>query len=231
MALETSLNAVNGGQITMSTSFTFASSILSPRTRSSDSATVLFIFQFPAMINFRSLFIGTRKTLPQRSQRHAKRRRDETRNKRHKQQAFLCVALRLSAISAVKNQIFHWPLSVNAATPGSSLPSRNSRLAPPPVLMKVTCLPSLALFSAFTLSPPPMMLFAPFFCVASATARATANVPSAKRLSSNNPIGPFQRIVFAFATSSEYSFTVAGPLSTPAALSGQSSAVFVRTFW
>src|SRR5256885_15847216 len=63
-------------------------------------------------------------------------------------------------------------LSLSAATPGSSLPSRNSRLAPPPVLIKVTLSASLAWFSAFTLSPPPMMLFAPWFCVASATARA-----------------------------------------------------------
>src|SRR5436190_24330826 len=58
MALETSLNAVNGGQITMSTSLMLANSIFSPRTRSSDSATVLFIFQLPAMISFRSLFIS-----------------------------------------------------------------------------------------------------------------------------------------------------------------------------
>ena len=52
-------------------------------------------------------------------------------------------------------------LSVSAATPGRTAPSRNSRLAPPPVLINVTLSPSLALFSAFTLSPPPMMLLAP----------------------------------------------------------------------
>src|SRR5262245_48454530 len=55
IALETSLNAVNGGQTTISTSFTAASSRLSPVTRSSASATVLFIFQCPATISFRSL--------------------------------------------------------------------------------------------------------------------------------------------------------------------------------
>src|SRR6185369_10483722 len=58
MALETASNAVNGGHTTMSTSLTLASSSFKLRTRSSASATVLFIFQFPAMISFRSLFIG-----------------------------------------------------------------------------------------------------------------------------------------------------------------------------
>src|SRR5213596_3031582 len=54
-ALDTSLNAVNGGQMTISTSLMFASSRLRPFTRSSASATVLFIFQFPATINLRAL--------------------------------------------------------------------------------------------------------------------------------------------------------------------------------
>src|ERR1035437_499268 len=93
--------------------------------------------------------------------------------------------------------------SLNAATPGRTWPSRNSRLAPPPVLMKVTLSPNLALFNASTRSPPPMMLLAPLFCVKSATARATAKVPSANRLSSNKPIGPFQRMVLALATSAQ----------------------------
>src|SRR5438309_964542 len=68
-------------------------------------------------------------------------------------------------------------LSVRAATPGRTAPSRNSRLAPPPVLMKVTRSARPALLRAFTLSPPPMMLLAPFFWVASTTALAMANVP------------------------------------------------------
>src|SRR6185312_17380709 len=55
IAFETSESAVNGGQTTMSTSFTLTSSRLMPPTRSSASATVLFIFQLPAMINFRPL--------------------------------------------------------------------------------------------------------------------------------------------------------------------------------
>src|SRR5262245_1787232 len=100
--------------------------------------------------------------------------------------------------------VFGLHLSVNAATPGNTAPSRDSKLAPPPVLMNVTLSPSPAWFSALTLSPPPMMLFAPLFCVASATARAIAVVPSAKRLSSKMPIGPFHRIVFALAISAAY---------------------------
>src|SRR3954464_14603280 len=55
MAFETSDKAVKGGQTTMSTSFTLLNSRLSPATRSSPSATVLFIFQLAAMINLRSL--------------------------------------------------------------------------------------------------------------------------------------------------------------------------------
>src|SRR5437588_760684 len=39
------------------------------------------------------------------------------------------------------HESFSTYLSERAATPGSSWPSRNSRLAPPPVLMKVTRLP------------------------------------------------------------------------------------------
>src|ERR1017187_4615312 len=57
IALETSLNAVNGGATTMSTSFTPVRSRLRSPTSVSASATVLFIFQLPAIINFLSLFM------------------------------------------------------------------------------------------------------------------------------------------------------------------------------
>jgi glutamate-ammonia-ligase adenylyltransferase len=63
-------------------------------------------------------------------------------------------------------------------------------------------LASPALLMAFTESPPPMMDLAPFDCVAETTALATAKVPSANRLSSNMPMGPFQRMVFAEARTS-----------------------------
>ena len=48
-------------------------------------------------------------------------------------------------------------LSVSASTPGSFLPSRNSRLAPPPVLMWVIWSATPAWLMAETESPPPMM--------------------------------------------------------------------------
>src|SRR3989449_11511470 len=57
MAFDTSDSAVNGGQMTMSTSLTLNSSRFKPFTRSSASATVLFIFQLPAIMSLRFLFI------------------------------------------------------------------------------------------------------------------------------------------------------------------------------
>src|SRR5437867_658139 len=68
-ALETSLSAVNGGQTTISTSLMLTSSRLRPVTRSSASATVLFIFQLPAMISLRDLSTSQRLWVVQR--RHA----------------------------------------------------------------------------------------------------------------------------------------------------------------
>src|SRR6266542_5233617 len=68
-ALDTSLNAVNGGQMTISTSLMLTSSRLRPVTRSSASATVLFIFQLPAMISLRDLSTTQRLLVAQR--RHA----------------------------------------------------------------------------------------------------------------------------------------------------------------
>src|SRR6185437_13596786 len=66
-------------------------------------------------------------------------------------------------------------------------------------------------------SPPPMMVTAPFFAVASATACATNRVPSAKGFFSNMPIGPFQMTVLAFAISALYASRVLGPMSNPSA--------------
>src|SRR5436309_15010221 len=66
-ALDTSLSAVNGGQTTISTSLIVASSRLRSWTRSSASATVLFIFQLPAMINLRFFFIDPFNSMHPRS--------------------------------------------------------------------------------------------------------------------------------------------------------------------
>ena len=90
----------------------------------------------------------------------------------------------------------HW--SLREATPGRVLPSRNSSEAPPPVEIKVTCLPTPAFFTAFTESPPPMMETA---LGLAATALAMAKVPSAQAGISKTPIGPFQRMVPAPAIS------------------------------
>src|SRR5439155_21843663 len=65
-ALDTDSSAVNGGQTTMSTSFTLARSIFKSLTNANPSATVLFIFQLPAMINFRFLFMLHRPRPPSR---------------------------------------------------------------------------------------------------------------------------------------------------------------------
>src|SRR5699024_3799556 len=75
------------------------------------------------------------------------------------------------------NLVFHIHsfLSSRQATPGKVLPSKNSRLAPPPLLTCVILSLSPDKETADTLSPPPTMLVAPL----SATARATANVPAA----------------------------------------------------
>ena len=67
-------------------------------------------------------------------------------------------------------------LSLRAAIPGSSRPSRNSREAPPPVEIWVilSAKPNFSIAAAE--SPPPMIEIAP----ESATAVATAIVPLAK---------------------------------------------------
>ena len=63
-----------------------------------------------------------------------------------------------------------------AATPGSSLPSRNSREAPPPVEMWLILSAKPSWFTAAAESPPPMMVVASV----SASALATAMVPFAR---------------------------------------------------
>src|SRR6202051_282408 len=82
--------------------------------------------------------------------------------------------------------------SVNAATPGSSIPARNSSEAPPPVEMCEILSATPADFTAFSESPPPTTETAPD-C---ATAFPTATVPLSKGGFSKTPIGPFQITVF-----------------------------------
>ena len=67
--------------------------------------------------------------------------------------------------------------SCRAVTPGRALPSRSSRLAPPPVEMKVTLSATPARLTALTLSPPPMIdLHSEFAAMVSAMAMALAMV-------------------------------------------------------
>src|SRR5690348_13610464 len=106
--------------------------------------------------------------------------------------------------------------SVSASTPGSFIPERNSRVAPPPVEMWLIWDSTPDLATAATESPPPTMLRAE----ESATACAMARVPAANLSISNTPMGPFQTIVFAVEISRLYSEIVAGPMSTPIFPSG-----------
>ena len=83
-----------------------------------------------------------------------------------------------------------------AATPGSTLPSRNSRLAPPPVEQWLTLSATPNFLAAVAVSPPPTTVVAPL-AVASATASAMALVAPQNFSNSNTPGGPFQMIVLA----------------------------------
>ena len=106
-----------------------------------------------------------------------------------------------------------------AATPGSSLPSRSSSDSPPPVETHDTRSARPSSVSARTESPPPTTVNA----FASATACATAFVPSAKRGHSKTPIGPFQNTVRAERIRSPKVSRVTGPMSRPSQPSGTSS--------
>jgi dienelactone hydrolase len=108
-----------------------------------------------------------------------------------------------------------------AATPGSSLPSRSSSDAPPPVETQEMRSASPASWTARTESPPPTTVNAS--ASASATASAIAFVPSAKRAHSKTPIGPFQKTVRAPRMRSPKAWRVSGPMSRPSQPSGTSS--------
>src|SRR5580693_9129893 len=83
--------------------------------------------------------------------------------------------------------------SGSAATPGSSMPARNSSDAPPPVEICEIWSPTPADLMAFSESPPPTTEVAPEV----ATACASATVPLSNGFFSNTPMGPFQITVFA----------------------------------
>ncbi len=89
-------------------------------------------------------------------------------------------------------------LSVSATTPGNCTPPKNSSDAPPPVETCEILSLSPAVLIAFSESPPPTTEIAS----ESATACASAIVPTSNGFNSNTPIGPFQMIVFADFTTS-----------------------------
>src|SRR5690606_1007450 len=100
----------------------------------------------------------------------------------------------------------------STSRPGRRLPSRNSRLAPPPVETGPSCSsekPSLRI--AAPESPPPTTPRPSTRVSASATAR----VPAANAGNSNTPIGPFQNTVLDAATRSANAAAVSGPMSSP----------------
>src|SRR5262245_2707106 len=88
-------------------------------------------------------------------------------------------------------------VTARAATPGRSMPARNSSEAPPPVDTWEILLVTPAALMAFSESPPPTTEVAPD----SATALARATVPRSNGGFSKMPIGPFQITVFALAIS------------------------------
>mmetsp|Transcript_8825 Transcript_8825/g.16107 ORF Transcript_8825/g.16107 Transcript_8825/m.16107 type:complete len:285 (-) Transcript_8825:580-1434(-) len=109
--------------------------------------------------------------------------------------------------------------SSSAATPGSTLPSRSSREAPPPVEQCVT-LSSVSYFlQAVAVSPPPMTVTAPDF-VTSTILSIITFVPVSKAAISKTPIGPFHTMVLLLAMVFEFKALLSGPQSKPMKPSG-----------
>src|SRR5216683_5010837 len=81
--------------------------------------------------------------------------------------------------------------SLRTATPGSSLPSRYSRVAPPPVETNENRPARPSASTAAAVSPPPTRVYAPDVAMAS----PTAFVPALNSGTSVMPNGPFQTMV------------------------------------
>merc|ERR1712187_402210 len=109
--------------------------------------------------------------------------------------------------------------SLRAATPGSTLPSKSSIEAPPPVLQCVTFSIVLYFLQAVAVSPPPMTEMAPF-SVAPTTASIRVFVPGSNLPISKTPIGPFQIMVFDASTAALFSSLDLGPQFKPMNPSG-----------
>ena len=74
-------------------------------------------------------------------------------------------------------------------TPGSSLPSRSSREAPPPVEQWLTLVSVSYFLQAVAVSPPPMTVMAPL-AVTATTSSMRRLVPPSNLAISKTPMGP-----------------------------------------
>mmetsp|Transcript_74084 Transcript_74084/g.214270 ORF Transcript_74084/g.214270 Transcript_74084/m.214270 type:complete len:252 (-) Transcript_74084:142-897(-) len=119
----------------------------------------------------------------------------------------------------LRSVIFGGGLAHSAVIPGSSLPSRSSSDAPPPVLQWVTFSSVPHFLQHVAVSPPPMMVTTPRF-VTFTTSSINAFVPFSKEAISKTPIGPFQIIVFALATTFALALMLSSPQSSPMKPSG-----------
>src|ERR1700735_835549 len=111
------------------------------------------------------------------------------------------------------------PASSSAASPGSCLPSRYPRLAPPPVEMWLNSLSLKPRARTAAAESPPPTTVSPG---TAAIALATARVPAAKAENSKTPTGPFQNTVRASAILAANSSRVAGPMSRLSRSAGKS---------
>merc|ERR1712151_317489 len=134
----------------------------------------------------------------------------------------------INAASVKQSKIAATYASVKAATPGSTLPSKSSNEAPPPVLQWLT-LSSVSYFlQAVAVSPPPITVMVPA-AVASTTTSMSDFVPISNFAISKTPIGPFQIIVLDAFTASAFNAMDLGPQSKPMKPSGMPSS-FVASF-
>lgn len=107
----------------------------------------------------------------------------------------------------------------NAFTPGRTLPSSSSRLAPPPVLTWLTFSAAPNSSAALAVSPPPIMVADPAL-VATTTDLKAALVPSENFSNSKTPKGPFQTRVLDLRITSWNNARDLGPTSRPSQPSG-----------
>lgn len=109
---------------------------------------------------------------------------------------------------------------VKKSTPGNYIPSNNSKLAPPPVETWLILSPApLTPLTRLTVSPPPTIVMAPPL-VTSMTLSKIQVDPNLNFPTSKSPYGPFQIIVLALLTASQFKIFVSGPESRPAQPSG-----------